>query len=165
MRLRKSRVTAREEITEMLNDGYQILRAIENDYNTREKAADFDESREINSYEEAFRVWAKEVRKGLKEIFPTDLEANYFVTQEVLPRLSYRDMNQRVGELTDSFPRWFSRLKHILDNDLDRYTDLPIQDRLDVEDIDSFANVRDVNPSMVAPFLNKGVLDMSEDNE
>ncbi len=32
-----------------------------------------------------------------------------------------------------------------------------------MEDIDSFAKVRDVNPSMVAPFLNKGSLDMSED--
>jgi len=163
MRLKKSRVTAQEEIIEMLNVGYQILCAIENDYHMRMKAGDFDENREVTTYEGSFQEWAKEVRKGLKEIFPTDLEANYFITQEVLPRLSYRGVNQRVGELTDCLPRYFGRLKHILDTDLDRYTDLPIQDRLYVEDIDSFAKVRDVNPSRVIPLLKRGFLDLSED--
>ena len=163
MRLKKSRVTAQEEITDMLNVGYQLMYAIENDFYERTKTGDFDENREMTTYEESFQEWAKEVQKGLKEIFPTTLEAHYFVTQEVLPRLNMRGMNQRVGELTDCLPRYFGRLKHILDTDLDRYTDLPIQDRLYVEDIDSFAKVRDVNPSMVAPFLNKGLLDRSED--
>jgi hypothetical protein len=163
MRLKKSRVTAEEEIVEMLNIGYQIRRAIEDDCHRRTKAGEFDEDREMATYEESFQEWAKEVRKGLKEIFPTDLQANYFVTQEVLPRFSHRRINQRVGELMDSLPRFFTRLKIILDNDLDRYTDLPIQDRLYVEDIDSFAKVRDINPAMVTPFLNKGFLDRSED--
>jgi hypothetical protein len=71
-------------------------------------------------------------------------------------------MDQRVGEIVDLFPRYLDRLRRILDTDLTRYTDLPIQDRLYVEDIDSFAKVRDVNPSIVAPFLSNGFLDLSE---
>jgi hypothetical protein len=162
VRLKKSRVTAQEEITEMLNTGYQIVRAIEDHYYKSRKAGDFEHIREIPLYEEAFKEWVKGVRKGLKEVFPTDLEANYFETQEVLPRLSYSRMDQRVGEIVDLFPRYLDRLRRILDTDLARYTDLPIQDRLYVEDIDSFAKVRDMNPSIVAPFLSNGFLDLSE---
>ncbi len=147
----------------MLNVGYRILRGIENDHGKRAKAGDFDENRDVATYESWFEEWAQAVRKGLREIFPTDLEANYFVTQEVLPRFRYRGVNQRVGELTDSFPRYFARLRHILDVDLGRYTDLPIQDRLYVEDVDSFAKVRDVNPAKVASYLDQGFLNRSED--
>src|SRR4029434_5175181 len=106
--------TAQEEITAILNAGYQLLHAIENDYHGRTKAGDFDENREMTTYEEVCQEWVKEAQKGLKDIFPTALEANYFATQEVLPRLSMRGMNQRVGELTDCLPRYFGRLKQIL---------------------------------------------------
>ncbi len=58
---------------------------------------------------------------------------------------------------------YLERLKRILDNDLIRYTDLPLGNRLFVEDIDSFRRVRDVNPAMVAGFLKNGYLDWPED--
>jgi hypothetical protein len=54
-------------------------------------------------------------------------------------------------------------LDKIRQESLPRYTDLPIKDRLYVEDIDSFSRVRDVNPSIVAHFLQDGCLDMAED--
>jgi hypothetical protein len=43
------------------------------------------------------------------------------------------------------------------------YTDLPIKERLYVEDIDSFAKVRDINPSVVTGLLDNGYLDYAED--
>jgi hypothetical protein len=72
-------------------------------------------------------------------------------------------MDQRVAEYLDSLPRFFTRLRHILDTDLGRYTDLPIQDRLYVEHIDSFQKVRDVNPRMVDHALKDGFLSKSEE--
>jgi hypothetical protein len=162
MRLKVSRAAAEEEIIEMLNIGYQIVGGIERDYQTRTKAGEFDENREMATYDGSFDQWIKEVRIGLKAIFPTDLEANTFVTQEMLPRLK-RPGNQRIRELTDLIPRYLERLKRVLDTDLNRYTEMPIQDRLYIEDIDSFAKVRDINPSMVTSFLNRGFLDRSED--
>jgi hypothetical protein len=41
--------------------------------------------------------------------------------------------------------------------------DLPLNERLYVEDVDSFMHVRDVNPSMVATFLSNGYLARPED--
>jgi uncharacterized membrane protein len=55
------------------------------------------------------------------------------------------------------------RIETIRQTSLAQYTDLPIQDRLYVEDIDSFQKVRDVNPAMVTHFLENGFLSLSED--
>src|SRR5437660_9554881 len=44
-----------------------------------------------------------------------------------------------------------------------QYTNLPLQERLYIEDIEGFQKVRDVNPAMVAGFLSKGFLDRAED--
>ena len=67
-------------------------------------------------------------------------------------------------EMKEWLQRTFNRpMRRILEADLPRYTDLPVQDRLFVEDIDSFQKVRDVNPAMVAGFLRNGLLDRTED--
>src|SRR5205823_14980644 len=47
---------------------------------------------------------------------------------------------------------------------LPEYTDLPLDARHYVEDIDSFRRVRDVNPGTVLAFLKDGYLDRSEDS-
>jgi hypothetical protein len=67
------------------------------------------------------------------------------------------------GPLITLLPDYIERLRHILDSDLRHYTDLPIQDRLYVEDIDSFQKVRDVNPAMVRHLVTNGYLASSED--
>src|SRR6266436_1134280 len=46
---------------------------------------------------------------------------------------------------------------------LPEYTDLPLEARLYVEDIDSFRRVRDVNPAVVMDLLKDGYFDRSED--
>lgn len=46
---------------------------------------------------------------------------------------------------------------------LPRYTDMPIEAQLWVEDIDSFSKVRDVNPAAVASRLAAGRLEVLED--
>ncbi len=47
---------------------------------------------------------------------------------------------------------------------LPEYTDLPLDARLYVEDIDSFRKVRDVNPATARKFLKNGYFDRSEDS-
>jgi hypothetical protein len=44
------------------------------------------------------------------------------------------------------------------------WIDLPVMDRLFVEDIDSFSRVRDINPAMVTSFIPGGFLSLSEDS-
>jgi hypothetical protein len=55
-------------------------------------------------------------------------------------------------------------LVRVFETSFAKYTDLPIQPRLYIEDIDSFRKARDVNPAMVAKFLGyNGYLDLQED--
>jgi hypothetical protein len=73
-------------------------------------------------------------------------------------------IDQEVGELVyKKLPTYVERLRRIFGQHLDLYSDLPIQERLFVEDIDSFARVRDVNPSMVSGCLEAGRIELSED--
>jgi hypothetical protein len=58
---------------------------------------------------------------------------------------------------------YIDRLHRILDSHLRRYSDLPLKERLFVEDVDSFMRVRDVNPSMVSGYLRHGRIELTED--
>ena len=95
--------------------------------------------------------WATEVVTELTRIFPTELESNLFLNPEmplgaVSGDYEYQSLVRRLG--------YFIRgLETIRQTSLPQYTDLPIQDRLYIEDIDSFQKVRDVNPSAVAGLI------------
>ena len=54
--------------------------------------------------------------------------------------------NAEWGDLRNRINERIQVLKDILERGLLRYTDLPVKDRLFVEDIDSFRKVRDVKP-------------------
>jgi hypothetical protein len=108
--------------------------------------------------------WVNKAIKVLQGIFPTSLELNYFRSRESHAIVAYQGISQEFGRLSyETLPSYTDRLKRILEIDLQRYTDLPIQDRLFVEDVDSFRKVRDVNPAMVAGFLKNGFLHYTED--
>jgi hypothetical protein len=104
------------------------------------------------------------VLTGLESLFPTSLEANTFLNP---PPPGFTTISSG----TD--PTWFNlqrrleallrALKEILTQDLLRYTDLPVQERLYIEDIDSFKKARDVNPEAVHAHLLNGYVDVSEE--
>lgn len=77
--------------------------------------------------------------------------------------MSFPGVDQRWAELREIAVMHIHALQKLLENNLDRYTDLPAQTRLYVEDIDSFQKVRGVNPSMVAGLLKESYLDLPED--
>lgn len=163
MRLKISRAAAEERLTLLVNEGYRCLYAMEEDHGSKASSGQFNPDAEVPRYEAAFQQWGMHVRQGLAEVFPTDLEWNFFRTQEGRPAISYPGIDQRYANLRDTFKPYIARLQAILMTHLGRYTDLPIKERLFVEDIDSFMKVRDVNPGMVAPHLTDGYLDLAED--
>jgi len=163
MRLNKSLIAAIEELTRLINDGYLVISEASEDYQRRQILGMFDATREAQTYNQWANDWGNRVASALKMTFPTGLEFNYFITQKNGIIESYANIPSQCGRLIQLLPEYIQRVRHILDTDLHRYTDLPIRERLHVEDIDSFQKVRDVNPAMVRDWLTAGFLDRSED--
>ena len=164
MRLKVSRNAAEERLVVLLTEGYQLRLALNHDYRGRVAGNVFNKLVDIQRYREAFIEWATKIELGLKEIFPTDLELLVFLSPYSHTAVAFTGIDQDFALIFhQNFPLYLSRLKAILDADLHKYTDLPVQERLHVEDVDSFQKVRDVNPSMVAGHLTNGYLAMAED--
>lgn len=165
MRLRVSRPSAEETLIARLNEGYELRQNLWTDYNQRRTAGTFDASTDIARYHQMADDWVNCIYGDLIDIFPTHLEANFFRDRESSTAVCYEGIDQKFGRLYyDVVPRFIERTRKILEDHLLRYTDLPLSDRLYVEDIDSFRKVRDVNPAQVAHVLDHGYLDRSEDS-
>jgi len=156
MRLKVSRASADEQLIALLNEGYHLRRQL---------MANYEQQRAIampDSYERADQ-WANRTMETLRSIFPTPLEANYFSDRRSHLAGEYRNMDQKFGTLYwHTIPTFLEKLQEILGSDLDWYTDLPIQERLYIEDIDSFRKVRDMNPALVSHLLVNGYLKATE---
>lgn len=163
MRLRVSKSSAEERIIQLVNQGYQVLNHLKSDYHHKSTQKLFNPETDNSQYSQLIDQWIHHGVNELTAIFPTPLEAHFFVTQERGMAYSVTGVDQRWAELTDLIPKFLSRLTKVLDSHLCRYTDLPAAERLYIEDIDSFQRARDVNPSVVAPHLKDGYLDVSED--
>lgn len=161
MRLKITMASANENLVSLINRGYTLLVAIKEDYSTRKNSDTYRESEDNSRYAQQFEDWATAVVAELERIFPTELEKNQFLNPEipfgaVSGDYAYQSMLRRANY----FIKGLQTIRHV---SLKEYTDLPLTDRLYVEDIDSFQKVRDINPAMVADFLKNGHLDWSED--
>ena len=164
MRLRRTRPTSEEQLLRSLNGGYELCRALYADYRSKQDEGVFDPKADLPAYGTQLNGWRQETYALLLEIFPTPLEANLFTRRFSATACDYVGMNGEVGAFVyERWPTYLDRLHTILEKHLPRYTDLPIAEQLYVEDIDSFAQVRDVNPGMVAPLLRAGRLEQSEE--
>jgi hypothetical protein len=125
----------------------------------------FDQEARVAQLDADFRIWSRSVVEGLAQIFPSDREAFRFVRSDTTGR-SY-DTGSVYGRFYGALRRieeFVGRLDETRLVDLGRYTDLPIDARIYVEDIDSFSKVRDINPSVVAHVLKDGRIELSEDH-
>jgi len=153
--------SANENLVEFINKGYAMLAEIDDDYSQKKQSQTYDEAVDNARYGRQIETWATQVLETLDTIFPTELEQHKFANPEipfgaVSGDYKYQSMIRR--------GRYFVRgLENIRHSSLPEYTDLPIQDRLYIEDIDSFQKVRDVNPTKVDAFLSNGFLAWSED--
>lgn len=161
MRIKVPMSSANESLIALVNRGYAVLSTIKQDYSVKKEAGTYNEDEDNTRYGEQMDQWGAEVVTELKDIFPTELESNLFLNPEipfgaVSGDYKYQSMVKRFGD-------FIRGLEKIRQTSLPQYTDLPMQDRLYIEDIDSFHKVRDINPAMVASFLHNGFLDWTED--
>lgn len=166
MRLLKSRNAAQEEITSVLNEGYSLLSRMNIDRDTKMKNSIWLPTVAKTEHEKLINEWGASVQRTLLEIFPTERERNLFLNplQHGLAAIAaddqddykWQSMRLRLKDLIGA-------LDIILENRLNGYTDVPIQKRFYVEDIDSFSKVRDINPGAVEHNIKKGYLDISEE--
>ena len=163
MRLRIHATTANEELIARLNEGYEALSSMQAEYKQKKEAGTFDDSKDVGVVAVPVDAGLTKVTDSLLRIFPTRLELSLFENPEtpfgtVSGDYKYQSAVQRVH-------RFLRGLNKIRLESLPEYTDLPLDARLYVEDIDSFRKVRDVNPAAVADVLDKnGYLDHSEDS-
>ena len=163
MRLKMAKSTAEEELSLQVSEGYKIASWMGTDYTQKVANGTYNDATDNKLYENTINAWLNKVETTLNNIFPTDLEVYTFAHPEESGlhstgvNINYDGMRRRAI----AFARGLQR---IIEVNLLRYTDLPIQTRLFLEDIDSFKKAKDVNPAMVKPFLRDGYyLDLSED--
>lgn len=164
MRLKKSRASAEEELTALVNQGWRDLNEVRGDYEACKEEGTFNADLDNARYRETLQRWSNQVEKVLRDIFPTEREVYTFANASLGHNPVYKKagVNYRFVKLEADFGVFIHALDNII-GDVGRYTDLPILERLYVEDIDSFRKVRDVNPQMVADVLHNGYFDRSED--
>ena len=162
MRLRIHIATANEELVALVNEGYDVLSAVHADYQSRKEKGNYDDSKDVGGLLVPVNDWASKVVASLGRIFPTQLETHLFLDPEIPFGGVRGDYNYQSEMLRcRCFIRGLNRIRL---QSLPEYTDLPLDARLYVEDIDSFRKVRDVNYATVADVLTDGYLDRSEDS-
>jgi hypothetical protein len=162
MRLKVHLSTASEELIALINEGYEAISAVIAEYEARKKRGAFNDEKDVDDVVVPMNTWASKVVNALVRIFPTKLEMNLFLDPEVPFGAVSGDYKYQSTLLRC---RHFVRgLNKIRLQSLPEYTDLPLDVRLYVEDIDSFRKVRDVNPAAVVGALTDGYLDRSEDS-
>lgn len=162
MRLNVSMASANEEIIHLTNSGYEVLNSIRADYALKKAAGQYSKHAVFPIYVDAAHKWMESVGTRLLAIFPTALEHNLFLNPEVPFGAVSGDYEYESAMRKLSFV--IRGLERIRTDCLPQYTDLPIRDRLYVEDIDSFQKVRDINPHMIEAFIPGGFLNLPEDD-
>jgi hypothetical protein len=165
MRLLVSRNSAEDRLVALLTEGHGLRLQFWRDYRERAAAGIFDAATDLPRYKAIMADWSGRVQDQLRAIFPTTLELHSFSAHRTHMATSFEGIDQKFGIMYhQDMPMYIERLTAIFDKDLRRYTDLPIKERLYVEDIDSFSRVRDVNPAAVNHLLLLGgYLERSED--
>ncbi len=161
MMLKVSMASANESLIALVNRGYAVLGSIKKDYLVKKASGSYNEDVDNLQYEEQMNQWGTEVITELTRIFPTELESNLFLNPEI--PFGAVSGDYKYQSMVSRFGHFLRGLEKIRQTSLPQYTDLPIQDRLYVEHIDSFQKVRDINPAMVADLLKNGFLNLSED--
>jgi hypothetical protein len=161
MRLRVHLAAANDELVALVNEGYEALSQVQADYTRRKETGTFNDQTDVTNLLLPMEAWANRVTEALARIFPTPLESNLFADPEIPFGAVSGDYNYQSAMLRcRHFVRGLNQIKL---RSLPEYTDMPIDVRNYVEDIDSFRKARDVNPAAVSDVLKNGYFDVSED--
>ncbi|MGB2808188.1 MAG: hypothetical protein WBC22_10630 [Sedimentisphaerales bacterium] len=153
---------ANEELVALVNEGYDAISAMQAAYQERKASEAYNDSKDVDELIAPVNAWADKVVESLGRIFPTQLEKNLFLDPEIpFGAVSGDYKYQSALNRCRHFVRGLNKIRI---HNLPEYTDLPLDVRLYVEDIDSFRKVRDVNPATVMDVLTDGYLNRSEDS-
>lgn len=155
-------LSANEMIVSAINQGYTLRASISTHYNDLKESETYDPLVHGVEFDKIANEWGTDVVNTLNGIFPTELESNMFLNPEV-PVQYANQFHTTTDTLIHRLICYIRGLERIRATSLLQYSDLPLQARLYIEDIDSFQKVRDINPSMVLNKLLNGFLDWSED--
>lgn len=162
MRLKIHMTTANEELVALVNEGYEAISAVQTAYHEKKEKSIYNDSKDVDELAAPVNAWADKVVEALGRIFPTQLETHIFLDPEIpFGAVSGDYKYQSTLMRCRHFVRGLNKIRL---NSLPEYTDLPLDIRLYVEDIDSFRKVRDVNPATVLDVLPDGYFDRSEDS-
>lgn len=162
MRLRIHIAMADEELVALVNEGYDAISAMQAAYQERKASGAYNDSKDVDELIAPVKTWADKVVESLGRIFPTQLETHLFLDPEIpFGAVSGDYKYQSALNRCRHFVRGLNKIRL---HNLPEYTDLPLDVRLYVEDIDSFRKVRDVNPATVMDVLTDGYLNRSEDS-
>lgn len=162
MRLRIHIAMANEEFVALVNEGYDAISAMQAAYQERKASGAYNDSKDVDELIAPVSTWVDKVVESLGRIFPTQLETHLFLDPEIpFGAVSGDYKYQSALNRCRHFVRGLNKIRL---HSLPEYTDLSLDVRLYVEDIDSFRKVRDVNPATVMDVLTDGYLNRSEDS-
>lgn len=148
MKLKTSHNAARERINDMIVSGNNLLDKVTGEYCAAKTAGAFSEDQHIPQWKEQYVDWLHKCLGSLQDIFPTPQEA---ITLKNAQGSGSLKMNVKWASLTANIKAKLSTLEGIITS-VDSYS-IEMTDELFIEDIDSFAKARDINPRQVKRLL------------
>ncbi len=141
----------------MIVSGNVLLDKVMGEYTAAKDTGEFSEKNHVPEWKDQYVDWFHKCLAILQEIFPTPLEA--IRVKEARGSLSYQSgVNGKVSALTNDIRGKLSAVEKTI-NAVNDYS-VEMTEELFVEDIDSFAKARDINPRQVKQFV---PLKLSED--
>ena len=148
MKLKTSHNAARERINERIVSGNTLLDKVTGQYYAAKTAGAFSEEQHIPQWKEQYVDWLHKCLGSLQDIFPTPQEA---ITLKNAQGSGSLKMNVKWASLTADIKAKLSTLESTIKS-VDDYS-IEMTDELFIEDIDSFAKARDINPRQVKRLL------------
>ena len=150
MKLKISANAARERIADMIVSGNILLEKVTGEYFDAKKSGAFDEKEDIPQWKDQHVDWLHKCLAVLQDIFPTPREAIGLKNTQA-PTSFQSGVNIKWSALANDFKAKLSALDGILKS-VDKYS-VEMTHELFIEDIDSFAKARDINPRQVKQLL------------
>ncbi len=150
MKLKTSHSSAKARIVELIRSGDSLLEKVTREYYEAKSSGTFVQETHIPRWQQECQHWYRKCLQVLQELFPTPVEAIKLKNVKVSPFLQDKT-NPEWGGLTNTLRAKLAALQEILQS-VNQYR-AETKDELFIEDIDSFARARDVNPREVKPRL------------
>jgi hypothetical protein len=134
----------------MIVSGNTLLEKVNGEYAAAKKAGTFDDKKDIPRWNDQYIDWLHKCLGTLQDMFPTPMEA--FKVKNAQASVSYQSgTNIKWGALTNNVRAKLSALDSVFQSVNDYSVEMTHE--LFIEDIDSFAKARDINPRQVKRLL------------